>query len=131
MGVYQSDMIFQQPMPLVLPKFGILIKYYEIPGAFDKDILFHVYLPGDVKDSPAVTNHVPRSSMHETKPGYDLEADQERMYNLTLPIMLSPLPIAKEGFVKVRAVCGDVVTNLGSLMLRGLQPNEKIAGLNA
>lgn len=49
----------------------------------------------------------------------------------TLPFVLSPLPVPKEGFIKVRAVCGDVTTNLGSLMLRSLRPEEKIPGLNA
>jgi hypothetical protein len=131
MGIYQTDMIFQQTFPLVLSKFAILVKYYERPGIFDKDISFNIHMPGDVKGSPAITNVVPRASLLDVPPPYELDEDQERVFNLTLPFVFSPLPVPQEGFIKVRAVCGDITTNLGSLMLRAVRADEKISGINA
>jgi hypothetical protein len=132
MGIYQNDMIFPQDPPFNLPKFAILVKYFELPDAFHEDITVNVYLPGDQKDSPTVTLPVPRKTLQTGEPPpYELEEGQERVFNLTLPIAFSPLLVGKEGFIKVRATCGDVVTNLGSLMLRKIRQEEKIPGFNA
>jgi hypothetical protein len=132
MGVYGPDMVFQEQFPLVLTKFAILIKYYERPGAFKDDIIFQIYMPGDVKGSPAITNVFKRDpTISSLSPTYDLDEDQAKVFNLTLPFMFSTLPVPKEGFIKVRAVCGGITTNLGSLMLRSIRADEKIPGLNA
>ncbi len=130
MGVYQTDMIFQQEPPFTLAKFAILVKYYELPDIFHEDITMKVYLPGDNKDSPTLAMPIPRQSLRMGEAPYELEEGQERLFNLTLPIMFSPLLVSKEGFLKVRAVCGDIITNLGSLMLRKIRQNEKIPGVN-
>jgi len=60
---------------------------------------------------------------------YPLEDDQERVFNVTFPLALSPFTINQEGFVKVRAKCGSITTNLGSLMIRKARADETIEGL--
>jgi hypothetical protein len=126
MGTYQNDIIFPNDAPFVMQKFVILVKYFEETDAFKDDISIRVYLPGDQKDIPTVTFPVPRSNMQSSEPLYELEEDQERILTLTVPLMFAPLSVGKEGFLKVRAVCGDVVTNLGSLMVRKIKPDEII-----
>jgi hypothetical protein len=118
MGVYQTDMIFQQDLPITLSKYGILVKYYELADVFHDDINLKVYLPGDHQDSPFVSQLISRETLQVGNTGYELERDQERVFNLTIPLLFAGLLLANEGFIKVRAVCGDVVTNLGSLMVR-------------
>jgi hypothetical protein len=131
MGVYQADMILPQEPPFTLAKFAILVKYYELPDVFHDDVLLKVYLPGDQKDAPSVSRQVPRQALQIAIPDYKWDPDQERVFNLTIPLIFTGLLIANEGFLKVRAVCGDVVTNLGSLMVRKIGQNEKILGINA
>ena len=131
MGVYQADMIFQQEPPFNMPKFAILVKYYELPDVFHEDLAVKVYLPGDQKDLPTLTMSFPRQDLQMDKAPYELEEGQERLFNLTIPIMFSPLLVSKEGFLKVKVVCGDIVTNVGSLMLRKIRHDEKIPGINA
>lgn len=130
MGIYQTDMIFPrvQDFPLVLPRFGILIKYYEMQDVYTEDILVRVFLPGDSKDTPSVALPFNRAIMMATAPPrrYALEEDQERVFNLTYPILFSPLFVKQEGFIKVRVACGAKITNLGSLMIRKAQPDENI-----
>jgi hypothetical protein len=130
MGIYQADMIFaaQQTFPIILPKFGIFVKYYEMQDTMTNDILVRVFLPSDPKDAPSVTLPFNRTLLAATTPPrrYELEPDQERVFNLTYPIVFSPLVIKQEGFVKVRAVCGEKITNLGSLMIRRAHADENI-----
>jgi len=129
MGIYQVDMLVQQDFPILLAKFGILVKYYEEPGAFTEDVVLKILLPGDNKDSPALQFDIPRQSIISAANPYKLEEDQDKVHSLTIPVLLSPVQIQKEGFVKVRATCGDVTTNLGSLMVRKLGDGEKLPGV--
>jgi hypothetical protein len=87
-----------------------------------------VFLPGDSKDSPSIATPFPRATLAAAtgQPQYPLEEDQERVFNLTFPFVFAPLPIKQEGFVKVRAMCGAVTTNLGSLMIRKARPDEQL-----
>jgi hypothetical protein len=129
MGVYQVDMILMTPPPFVAPKFGILVKYFETLESRDGDLSLKIYMPGDQKDAPTITMPVPRAEIGPSPP--DLDADQERIFAATIPVVLAPFVIAKEGFIKVRMSRGDVVTNLGSLKIRQIGSDEKIPGVNA
>lgn len=123
MGTYAADLLFRGEFPFTLAKFAILIKYYEDPGAFTDDIQFRIFFPGDHMDKPTIEVPVERSNIQpEISPGYELEKDQSRIYNLTLPVMVSPLVLKQEGFIKVRAVCGGTTTNLGSLRIQRAGP---------
>jgi hypothetical protein len=128
MGVYQSDMIFPTTVnfPTTIAKFAVLIKYYEIPDAFTDDLEVRIFLPGDPKDTPTFSVPFPRANLGKATFPTKMEEDQERVFNLTFPSILSPLRIKQEGFVKVRIVCGALTTNLGSLFIRTARPDEKL-----
>jgi len=122
MGIYLSDMRFETDFPIVVAKFGILVKYFEMPGVFKDDLILRVFSPGDEKDKPSINMEVPRSTMGDGATKFPMEEDQERIITLTMPIILSPLPIKQEGFIKVRMHCGHVITNLGSLWVHKAAP---------
>ena len=128
MGTYQADMIFppEPDFPFTIAKLCILVKYYEILNVFSDDLTIRVFLPGDERNAPTVVLPLPRSTLGAPTPLYPLEDDQERVFNLTYPLVLSPLTIKQAGFMKVRAVCGSTTTNLGSLMIRKQKPDENI-----
>jgi hypothetical protein len=128
MGIYQSDMIFPptQTFPFNMPKFCVLIKYYENLNTFTDDIAIRVFLPGDASDSPTVVLPFPRASLGQPDFSYALEEDQERIFNLSFPLVLSPCLIKQEGFIKVRAICGTTTTRLGSLRIRKAQADENL-----
>jgi hypothetical protein len=127
MGIYQNDMVFptSPPFPFVIPKFCILVKYFENLNAFTEDIAIRIFFPGDLKDTPSVVLPIQRATIEPPgKTLYPLEEDQERVLNITVPVTLAPFSIRQAGFIKVRALCGDRTTNLGSLMIRTAEPNE-------
>jgi hypothetical protein len=129
MGIYQADMVFPPSVefPILIPKFCILIKYYELKDAFNDDIIMRVYMPGDAKGAPSLALPFPRTQLNtDTPPPYPLDDDQERIFNLTFPLAVAPFQINQAGFIKVRAVCGSTITNLGSLMVRVARSDEQI-----
>lgn len=132
MGIYQSDMISPPNFifPLVIPKFCILIKYYELKDAFSDDINVRVFMPGDAKDAPSIALPFPRTQLNaEMPPPCPLEEDQERVFNFTFPLTIAPFQVKQEGFAKVRFLCGAITTNLGSLLIRTARPGEQVPGL--
>ena len=108
----------------MLPKFGIVVKYYEKFDKFKDDFLVRVFLPGDLKDAPSTV--MPFSRGTAAAPSFEIEEDQAKVFNITYPLIFAPLVIKQEGFIKVRAVCGSTTTNLGSLMIRNARPEENI-----
>jgi hypothetical protein len=124
MGVYQVDLILPGTItfPTALPKFCILVKYYERLGSFEDDISIKIFNPSDAKDAPSFNLTSKRTTL--PPPLYPLEDDQEGIFNLTIPITFAPFPIQQEGFLKVRAHCGSIITNLGSLMIRKARRDE-------
>jgi len=132
-GLYQTDMIFTNDPPYLIPKFVIYIKYYERQKTMSDDLVFGVYLPGDEQGKPTHSSKLPRQSVPSDLPEPEIpfDEDQERVINLTVPLVFSPLVLQKEGFIKVRALCGDTTIKLGSLLVRKVKKDEKIPGLNA
>lgn len=127
MGVYGHEMVFPllPDFPFNLAKFAILVKYYEIKDVFTDDLIIRVFFPGDPKDTPSV--QIPLARAAAALPSdYPLEEDQERVFMVTFPILLAPFLIKQEGFVKVRVLCGEHTTNLGSLWIRKIRENEAI-----
>jgi hypothetical protein len=127
MGIYGADMLFPATVefPIAIPKFCILVKYYEAKDAFTNDIIIRVFLPGDTKQTPMVALPIQRAHLPpDAGAPYPLDEDQERIFNLTVPLTMAPFQIKQEGFVKVRAVVGETTTRLGSLRIRRLQPDE-------
>lgn len=129
MGTYQVDMVFPEAttFPFGFPKFGIFVKYYEDSGAHSDDLQLRVLFPGEEIDNAGFKLDFPRKDIVPVKlASASLESDQQRVLNVTVPILLSPVQFNQEGFVKVRMVGENRVTNLGSLNIRKVKPNENL-----
>lgn len=130
MGVYQTDMVFPPGtvFPLLIPKFCILIKYYEVPQSIKDDLEVRVFFPGDAENSPSIKMPFPRSAIEQTRVDtpYPLEGDQEHIHNMTFPLTISPFTVRQSGWVKVRMAYAKSVVNLGSLMLRAADVTENL-----
>jgi hypothetical protein len=126
MGIYQLDMIYPLDFPITLPKFVMLIRYYEVKGAFKDDLVVRVFFPGDLDDAPTVHMTVPGSLRESADAPYKQDDDSERILNLSIPIVIAPLTIKEEGYIKVRVQCGDTITRLGRLMIRKIRESDNI-----
>lgn len=126
MGIYQADMIHQQDFPISLPKFAMLIRYYEIKDAFKEDLNIKIFLPGN-GDVPQIYWKLSAAARDNAQSPYEADdADSERLLTLTMPIVFSPLIINEEGFIKVRVQCGETTTRLGRLMIRKMTPTNPL-----
>jgi hypothetical protein len=125
-GIYQLDMIHPLDFPITIPKFVMLIKYYEVKGAFNGDLVVKVFFPGDAEDEPTVNMTAAGSFRDSVEPTYQADADSERILNVTMPIVISPITIKEEGFIRVRVQCGETITRMGRLMIRKVRDSDNI-----
>jgi hypothetical protein len=134
MGLYQNELLFSGSFPYVIPKFTILVMYYELVGELTTDISLRVYLPSDEPDKASIQLDLLRKDLPKRDDQAPLpsEVDGERINHLRVPIILAPAVITKEGFFKVRAHFSDgKILRLGRMKVRALSPEEaaKIPGM--
>ena len=111
-GIYTIDLILSGvEFPVTLPKFCVLIRYQEVKGAITDDVTISVFLPGD-KDEATVSTVITKEQRESAKSPYIIEGEQEHIFDVTIPVMLSPLTIKEEGSIMVRAKCGTTSQNL-------------------
>jgi hypothetical protein len=132
MGLYQTDYLFQGTYPFAVSKFVIFIMYYELVEKMTSDITFKIHLPGDGPERPILEFPILRKDLPigdpKNQPEADDEEEVERISHARIPIILSPLVIPAEGFVKVRAHFNDgSVLRLGRLRMRAIGPEEAAA----
>jgi hypothetical protein len=126
MGIYQVDMIFPKALPQVITKFVIFVKYYELKDVFSDDLVLKIFLPGDEKNKPTVSQILKREDIAIIPTPYPPDDDSERIYNMTMPFIFSPLLIKEDGYISVRMQCGKTTTRLGRLMVRKATPEELV-----
>lgn len=124
MGIYQIDMLFKNEFPIIIPKFVIFVKYLEVKDTFSDDLNLIVTAPWS--ENPIVDIKLPRGDLDFKESYPNDDADSERLYNITMPIVLSPFNVSSEGFVKVRMKCGQTTTRLGRLMIRKVKEGEEV-----
>ena len=47
MGIYRGKLILNAPLPALLPKFFLVIHYFERPDESTEPVNLHVYMPGE------------------------------------------------------------------------------------
>jgi hypothetical protein len=130
MGLYQSEYLFQGAFPYVVPKFAMLVMYYERKGAVTSDIEFRVHVPGDDPAKPSLVFPLARKDLPQLPAGAAPadDPDSEPIIHARLPIMLTPMVIPAQGFIKVRAHYDDgTILRLGRLNIRPITPHEMTA----
>jgi hypothetical protein len=125
MGVYNVDMLIPNAtFPLTLPKLCMLIKYTEIKGAFNDDVSVSVFFPSDSDDVPSFSTTIPKEGRETAYSPNAPVDDSERVFEIAMPLIFSPVNIMQEGSIKVRVKCGDNITKLGRLAIRSADPSE-------
>jgi hypothetical protein len=124
MGMYQGDMFFPSNMalPFLIPKLAILIVYYEIHGAIQEDFLFKISYgttENVIMELPAPKREVIREETPAAPRDDNPSEDSERIFNMRIPVALSPFNVDRVGRLRVRAHYSDgKILRLGSLWLR-------------
>lgn len=125
MGLYQSDMIFQGlTFPIVVPKFVILIMYYELFDAVESDITFKVSYPEEtnfIADMPIARKDIPVAKLASEAE----RESEERIFHARLPIVVSPFILERTGRIRVRAHYSDgAILKLGSIDIKVMTLEE-------
>lgn len=124
MGIYRAEMIFPSDFPVAIPKFVILVNYYEDRGALDDDLMLKIELTG--VEEPIYTKTMERKEIGNFPTIKPKDEDTSPIISIMMPIIFSPLMIPAEGDIKVRMHCGKVITRLGRLSVRKVRPDENI-----
>jgi hypothetical protein len=128
---YQSDMFFpnSMPLPILLPKISIVVMYYEIHDAIQEDLSFKVtYGPEKtlLAELPVSRKDILEGQSHAPPPPSDLDdEDNEKIFNIRMPINLSPFRVDQMGGLRVRAHYSDgKILKLGSLWLKQIPETD-------
>jgi hypothetical protein len=121
-GIYPADMLVHVPFPLVIPKFGMWVRYFEVPGSLTGDGKLYVWLPGDEKAS--IEADIPMEQLRSsTAPNPDRDdPDMDLWVHLQMPILLAPLILKQPGRIKVRLHFGETAVRLGTLPVKAAPP---------
>ncbi len=125
MGVYTGKLILNAPLPVSLPKFCLVVYYFERPDESTEPVNLHVYMPGDAENAPTYNKEMPiddvRSQTLEPEtPGSD------PLVNLIAHLTITPFALTSEGRIRVRAYRGDLEVRLGTLTVIAGQAEESI-----
>ncbi|WP_342728380.1 hypothetical protein AAFG07_17660 [Bradyrhizobium sp. B097] len=129
MGLYQADMFFPASisLPIILPKFFAVINYYEIHHSIEEDMIFRITYGTEgaaLAELPISRKEIQANQIAATAAPEDAE-DQERIFNIRLPIPLIPFTLSKMGRLRVRAHYSDgKVLRLGSMAIRQIPDAE-------
>jgi hypothetical protein len=130
MGMYQAEMFFPDtlPMPTVIPKFVLLILYYEIHGALQEDFSFKITYGADndlLMEIPVPRKEILAEQAKTTFATDSTSEDTERIFHIRMPVALSPFVVQKLGRLRVRAHYTDgKILKLGSIALRQVPEAE-------
>lgn len=122
-GVYQGRMIVFGSPPINFVKLAVAIYLYEKPGETEP-IEIVVTVPG--LDDPFFRAVIPAEARKAIAPptpeeGVDIE---DARIGIQFDASLSPVPLAKDGFIKVRAIRGDKEFRLGALQVQFAPPDQ-------
>jgi hypothetical protein len=114
-GIYAGEMIFSSPFPVMIPKLGLSVRYFEKPGESSEPVLMEVYFPGDNDDTPTMKAEIPYKEMRE-RSLTPIEGMDTRL-GTGMNTVISPVPLKQEGYIKVRIRRGSDVIRVGSLRI--------------
>lgn len=113
-GIYRDSLILNTQLPSVLPKFCLVIHYFERPNESKEPVTVHVYLPDDQVGSPTHTAELPIQDARQN-PLEPETPDADPIIGVISHLMFSPLALKSEGRIRVRAYRGDFEIRLGTL----------------
>lgn len=115
-GTYLSDMTVGGTLPILLPSFCMMVRYWERPTDPEEPVEIRVFSPGVV--DPIFKMPLDISKFRGAALPTTTDPDSDPLHVALLPIRLSPFPIEAAGHIKVRAYRGDQEVRLGALAIR-------------
>jgi hypothetical protein len=117
-GIYPNEMLVHVPFPYVIPKFGLWVKYFEVPGSMEGDGKLFVWLPGD--ETASIEADIPMAQLRATAATdkNDTDPDSDKWLHLQMPIVLAPLVLKQPGQIKVRLHFGETIVRLGAIRIK-------------
>ncbi len=127
-GIYRGKLIINAPLPVLLPKFFLVVHYFERPNESTEPVSLHIYMPGDAEGEPTVTQELPLDDARSKTPEPEI-LESDPLLALTFHHMFAPLELKSEGRIRVRAYRGDLEVRLGTLTVistpaEGLTPKK-------
>ena len=116
MGIYRGKLILNAPLPASLPKFFLVIHYFERPDESTEPVNLHVYMPGDAEGAPTVATEVPLDDARSKASGPETP-ESDPVFGVISHLMIAPLELKSEGRIRVRAYRGDLEVRLGTLTI--------------
>jgi hypothetical protein len=119
-GIYTGELVVHAPFPFMMPKFGLWINYFEVPGSISGDGKLHVTLPGDEK--PSIETDIPMDQLRSQALQKLHKADDpevDRWAHLVMPLVFAPLVLRQPGRILVRMHFGESIIRLGALEITG------------
>jgi hypothetical protein len=115
-GVYSGSMFVRSAFPVVLPKFGINVMFFQKIAIFDPLVSLRIFLPGDAEDAPSIEAEVQQA---QASPPI---APLGELAVMGTNMILAPLQINEAGPIKVRILRQGILHRLGSLNVQALPP---------
>jgi hypothetical protein len=130
MGLYQADLFFPSNItfPVTVPKFCMLIMYYETRDAITDDITFKITFGPE--NATLIEFLILRKELNDSRaeqifPEDTTPEDKERIFHSRIPVGLSPFSISGLGRLRVRAHYSDgSILKLGSIAVRQVSVEE-------
>jgi hypothetical protein len=114
-------------LPVIVPKFVILVMYFEMVGSIEGD--FSIKVTHGPKNNLLIEHPVIRKDLEAADAtqlvAADLAEDSERIFHIRMPIVLSPFAVEETGRLRVRAHYVDgKILKLGSIAIRQISDSE-------
>jgi hypothetical protein len=119
-GCYGSDLIVFSELPVVLPKLCFFVQLRFPPVSIQSvKIKILIYFPGDEDDSPTFSQDLPPIPDDLKMKPKELPSDKDlvRQMSVNHNILISPLMLKQEGFIKVRVNINDQILRAGALKI--------------
>jgi hypothetical protein len=123
MGVFATDILFPQPAPVVLPKFGVVVWILFDVGDEPKRLRVRVLLPPDRKEI-AIAELAEGAEIAFPYPPDELSTGSIRVV-----IPLPPVQLSEEGFLEVMCETERETLRAGRLRIRFNVNQAEIPGL--
>jgi hypothetical protein len=114
-------MLIQGKLPIVLPKLGIAILLQTPVERPLQRLRLMIYMPGDTENAPSFSGEAAFAQQHTT-PSVPETEGVDHWLALNSEILLSPIEIKQEGYIRVRVEADGETIRIGALHVREAAP---------
>ena len=113
-GCYGADLVIQTPFPILIAKLGIVVHFYEKPTEDRLPLKLEIFFPGDSENIPSIVSETQLSDISFPEESINLR-DEDTRRVAQMHIILSPVNILSEGYIRVRLTKGANTYRIGRI----------------